>query len=58
MNKKGFTIIELLTVMGILVLLLLISVPIYKNISDKLNESLYQSKVSNVLSRGEEYAAG
>ncbi len=56
MNKKGFTIIELLTVMGILVLLLLISVPIYKNISDKLNESLYQSKVSNVLSRGEEYA--
>ena len=54
--KKGFTPVELLSVLGIMALLLLIAVPTYLSVSNNIKENLYESKVKELLSKGESYA--
>lgn len=54
--KKGFTLVELLSVLGIMALLLLIAVPTYLSVSNNIKENLYESKVKELLSKGESYA--
>ncbi len=53
--KKGFTMIELLGVIVISCILILIAVPIYNGIKKSINESLYESKIKEVLSKSEVY---
>ena len=40
--KKGFTLVELLSVLGIMALLLLIAVPTYLSVSNNIKENLYE----------------
>ena len=54
--KKGFTLVELLSVLGIMALLLLIAVPTYLSVSNNIKENLYESKVKELLLKGESYA--
>jgi len=54
--KKGFTIVELLGVIVILAVLLLVAVPVYNTVRENINESVYESKVKEVLSKSERYA--
>ena len=54
--KKGFTLIELLSVLGIMALLLLIAVPTYLTVSNNVKENMYESKVKELLAKGESYA--
>lgn len=56
MKNKGFTLVELLAVIGILVVLLLIAVPTYQNVRKNINESVYQTKLQKVLSSAEAHA--
>jgi len=54
--KKGFTLVELLAVIAIMILLLLMAVPIYTGITDSINEKL-NAKMQNVLLKSEVYAS-
>lgn len=54
--KKGFTMIELLGVIVISCILILIAVPIYNGIKKSINESVYESKIKEVLSKSEVYS--
>ena len=54
--KKGFTLIELLSVLGIMAILLLIAVPTYLTVSNNVKENMYESKVKELLAKGESYA--
>lgn len=54
--KKGFTMIELLGVIVIITILLLIAIPIYNVIRGNINESVYESKIKEVLSKSESFA--
>lgn len=48
MNKKGFTLVELLGVITILGLLGLVVVPVISNIISDNKKSLYESQISNI----------
>lgn len=54
--KKGFTLIELIAVIGILSIILLIVVPSYSLISNKIKETTYNAKIEEILAKGENYA--
>ena len=54
--KKGFTLVELIAVISIISLLLLIGVPSYLLVSNNIKQTMYESKVKELLSKGEEYA--
>ena len=54
--QKGFTLVEMLAVVLILGIILLIGVPIYQGVQKSTNESIYNSKISNVLTKAEEYS--
>ena len=54
--RKGFTLVEMLAVVLILGIILLIGVPIYQGVQKSTNESIYNSKISNVLTKAEEYS--
>lgn len=51
--KKGFTLIELIAVIGILSIILLIVVPSYSLISNKIKETTYNAKIEEILAKGE-----
>ena len=55
-NKKGFTLIEVMATIVILAIILVIAVPIYNGVSEKINESIYQSKIDEVIAKAESYA--
>ena len=55
--KKGFTLVEVLVTLAILTVLLLIAVPVYINVQSGINESVYQSKIKEVLSKAEAFAS-
>jgi len=48
MNKKGFTLVELLGVITILGLLGMVIVPVINHIIDENKESLYDSQINNI----------
>ena len=54
--KKGFTLIELLMVIGIMGIILLIAIPSYTLINQKIKESMYNAKVAEILAKGEVYS--
>ena len=54
--KKGFTIVEILGVIVIITILLLIAIPIYNGVRERINESVYESKIKEVLSKSEVYS--
>ena len=55
--KKGFTLVEMLAVILILGIIFLIGVPIYQGVRKSTNESIYESKISNVKSKAEKYSS-
>ena len=56
MKRKGFTMVELLSVIAILAIIMLIAVPIFGGIADQTNQSVYESKIANVKAEAEAYA--
>jgi prepilin-type N-terminal cleavage/methylation domain-containing protein len=48
MNKKGFTLVELLAVIVILGIILIIAVPASINISKKVKAKMYSNKIANI----------
>ncbi len=48
MNKKGFTLVELLAVIVLLVLLVTIAVPSSLNLSKKIKENMFCSKINDI----------
>ena len=55
--KKGFTLIELLAVIAIMAIILLIAVPVYNGVQTNIKESIYHSKIEEVLAKAEGYAS-
>ena len=55
--KKGFTLIEVMPTIIILAVILLIAVPIYNGVRENINESIYNSKIEEVLSKAETFAS-
>lgn len=55
-DKKGFTLIELIIVIAILALLMVIAVPSIVLISNKINNKVYDTRVTLILSAAETYA--
>lgn len=58
MNTKGFTIIELLAVIVILVAIFLVSFPSLLNTTKMSNEQQYNTMVENLCMAGESYIYG
>ena len=54
--KKGFTLVELIAVISIMSVILLIGIPTYTYINNKMKENLYTSKVNELLAKGSVYA--
>ena len=55
--KKGFTLVEILATVVIITVVLLIAIPIYNGISNSIKESIYQSKIKEVLAKSTSYAS-
>ncbi len=55
--KKGFTLVELLAVIAILGIIVGISVPAYLSISNKVKQSVYETKVENIKAKASVYAS-
>jgi len=53
--KKGFTLIEVMSVIIIMAILLLLITPIYSGVVLRIKQSMYETKVSEVLSKSEKY---
>ena len=56
MNKKGFTMVELLAVISILAVILLIAVPVFSGVRERINQSIYESKIANIKAASEGYS--
>jgi type IV pilus assembly protein PilA len=56
MNKKGFTLVELLGVIVILALIALISVPVVNNIIKKSQKQIKDSNISTILDAAYAYS--
>ena len=55
--NKGFTLVEIMATIVILTVVLLIAVPIYNGVREGINENIYDSKIKEVLAKGESYAS-
>ena len=55
--KKGFTLVEVMATIVILAVILLIAVPIYNGVRERINESIYKSKIEEILSKAESFAS-
>ena len=55
--KKGFTLIEVLAALVLMSVIILIAVPVYTGVRESVNESIYESKVEEVLARATSYAS-
>ena len=54
--KKGFTLVEILSVVAILSIIILIAVPSYLGISSSIAKKMYESKKESILLKSEVYA--
>lgn len=57
MNKKGFTLVELLAVIALLAILSLITTPAIMVVRNKLLKNSLESKINLILSAAEDYAS-
>ena len=55
-EKKGFTLVELLAVLGILAIILLIGVPVFLNLRDSVLKSERENVISYIENRAADYA--
>ena len=55
--NKGFTLVEVMATIVILTIIMLIAVPIYNGVREGINESVYDSKIKEVLAKAESYAS-
>ncbi len=56
MNKKGFTIVELLAVLVILLILIFMAVPAYNKVTEVVRQREYETKLENIKSKAYIYA--
>jgi len=57
MKCKGFTLIEMLSVVALLAIITLIAVPSYQFIRNHINQRMYENKIKLVLTAAENYAS-
>ena len=55
-TKKGFTLVEMIAVIAILAILILIAVPTYNVVSERIKQSSYETKIQNIISHAETFA--
>ncbi len=55
MNKKGFTLVELLAVIALIALIVIIAVPSVISINRRINKRVYNTKVQEIVSAAELY---
>ena len=55
MNKKGFTLVEVIAVIALILLLTLLVVPKLSNMDSKSKEKMYEAKIKEVLSGAYKY---
>lgn len=55
MNKKGFTLVEILAVIVVLGLLIVIIIPTVNNLIKDSEDSLYNEQISNIVNATKQY---
>lgn len=55
MNKKGFTLTEILVVIAIIVIILLIAIPTILNTSDRSKDNQYENVLDTIKAAASEY---
>ena len=53
MNKKGFTLTELLVVIALISIIVLIAVPSVVSISKRINKRVYNAKIQEIVTAAE-----
>lgn len=56
MNKKGFTLVEVMGVIAILAIIVTIAIPVYKNTVERQKIKTYENKVSLIELKAEQWA--
>lgn len=57
MNKKGFTIVELLAVIVVMAVIIILATSGYRNVSQKIKETSYKNKVSYIETSAANYTS-
>lgn len=55
MNKKGFTLMELLVVIALIAIIVIIAIPSIISINKKINQRVYKTKVEQIIDSAELY---
>ena len=55
-NKKGFTLVELMSVIVVLGIIIAIAIPVYNAVVKRINEKNYENQVSLIETAGAKYA--
>lgn len=58
MQKRGFTLVELIAVIVVLAVIILLAVSTFKNVGDRVKKEAYENKVNLIKTKASEYASG
>ena len=58
MQKKGFTLVELIAVIVVLGIIIMLAVSTFKNVGDRVKKEAYENKVNLIKTKASEYANG
>lgn len=58
MNRKGFTIVELMAVIVVLAIIITLAFASFKGIGERVRKEEYQNKISLIETKASDYANG
>ncbi len=58
MQKRGFTLVELIAVIVVLGIIIMLAISTFKNVGDRVKKEAYENKINLIKTKASEYASG